>query len=205
MEVLLLRHGQTAMNGEGRYLGRTDLPLCPEGAAALQAGGTAPQVKTVYVSPLRRAVETASICFPQARQILVPDLREMDFGVFEGRSYREMEHDPAYRKWVDEQCRTPCPGGEGMVGFVDRVCAAFQATVAGCLAVGEPQLIVVAHGGTIMALLSRWGRPRRDYYDWSVPNGQGYLLRLEEASWEADPALTTPRLLPSLLAWREET
>lgn len=84
MRVCLLRHGETAWNAQGRYLGRTDLPLTPAGRAALGPAGFTPAL--VYVSPLRRTAETAEILFPGAEQSAVPDFREMDFGVFEGRS-----------------------------------------------------------------------------------------------------------------------
>ena len=48
MKVWLLRHGMTACNAEGRYQGRLDVPLSPEGAKALRAADFAPE--TVYVS-----------------------------------------------------------------------------------------------------------------------------------------------------------
>ena len=59
MRVCLLRHGETAWNAQGRYLGRTDLPLTPAGRAALGPAGFAPA--RVYVSPLRRTAETAEL------------------------------------------------------------------------------------------------------------------------------------------------
>ena len=56
MTVYLLRHGETEYNTQRRYLGRTDLPLSPKGRADLVPGDFSPGI--VYVSPLRRAVET---------------------------------------------------------------------------------------------------------------------------------------------------
>ena len=53
--------------------------------------------RQVYVSPLCRAVDTARVLFPAARLVPVHDLREMGFGIFEGRNYVEMERDPDYR------------------------------------------------------------------------------------------------------------
>ena len=199
MNILLLRHGKTALNLHGRYQGRTDVPLCPEGEAELWELGVCPEIETVYVSPMRRAVRTAEICFPNARQVPVPDFREMDFGVFEGKNYREMADDAAYRAWVDGMCRGKCPGGESMQEFIDRVCAAFDRVAAAALAGGETQLVIAAHGGTIMALLSRYGRPEKDYYDWSAPNGGGYTT-----VWSAaDGLLTEVRPFARLSELRE--
>ena len=127
MRVWLLRHGETDWNARRRYLGRTDLPLSGRGRLALIRADFAPD--RVYVSPLGRTAETAELLFPGARQIVVPDLREMDFGVFEGKSWREMEDLPAYRAWVEGGCVDAPPGGESRRAFADRVCAAFASLV----------------------------------------------------------------------------
>ena len=89
MLIVLLRHGQTAYNEQRRYQGAADVPLSPAGRAALKKADF--ETETVYVTPLCRTEQTARILFPHARQIVVPALREMDFGVFEGRTYDEME------------------------------------------------------------------------------------------------------------------
>ena len=81
MTVWLLRHGMTADNALGRYQGRRDTPLSPEGVRALRPADFSPA--TVYVSPLRRAVQTAQILFPAAALVTVGDLAEMDFGDFD--------------------------------------------------------------------------------------------------------------------------
>ena len=181
MRVCLLRHGETAWNAQGRYLGRTDLPLTPAGRAALGPAGFAPA--RVYVSPLRRTAETAEILFPGVEQAAVPDFREMDFGVFEGRNFREMECDGAYRAWVDGGCTGRCPGGESRDEFSSRVCGAFAALVDGGLASGAARLAIVAHGGTQMAAMERFALPRRAYFDWKAPCGGGFVL--DAAPWQS--------------------
>ena len=198
MEILILRHGQTDGNKEGRYLGRTDVPLNAAGEAEALAGGVLPSVKKVYVSPMQRATRTAALCFPNAVQVPVPDFREMDFGIFEGLNYEEMTGNEEYQKWVDGMCRGKCPGGESMPEFVDRVFAAFDKIVREAAAAGEKQLFIAAHGGTVMALLSRCGRPEKDYYDWYVKNCQGYVAHLDETSWGEDPILSSPVKFPRL-------
>ena len=84
MKVHLIRHGLTVPGEEGRYQGFLDEGLSAKGRAALL---TAPQHPSrVYVSPARRARQTAAILYPAAEQICVPGLQEMNFGVFEGYS-----------------------------------------------------------------------------------------------------------------------
>ena len=117
-EIILLRHGRTPGNETHRYNGVTDEPLSDAGRAALSDRRFAfPDPEAVYVTRMRRTRETAAILFPNARQITVPGLREMDFGDFEGRNFAEMEHDAAYRAWVDSGCLSPIPNGEGRAVF----------------------------------------------------------------------------------------
>ena len=68
----LIRHGLTAGNLQGLYIGSgTDLPLCAEGRAQLQelkAQFRYPEVSLVFTSPLLRATQTADVLFPGVRQ-----------------------------------------------------------------------------------------------------------------------------------------
>ena len=174
MQVILIRHGKTQGNAELRYIGRTDEPLSGDGVALAERLGADLSVGKVYVTPLRRTRQTAAILFPNAEQIVVDDLREMDFGDFEGRSYAEMERDAAYRVWVDGDCLAACPNGECRTDFTARVCAAFEAAVRRAAGQGEETLIFVVHGGTIMAIMERFALPRREFYSYGVKNCCGY-------------------------------
>jgi alpha-ribazole phosphatase len=198
MEVMLMRHGRTAANMERRYCGATDEPLCPEGVALVRLSGADGSTTQVYVSPLLRAMETARIKFPNAVLVTVHDLMEMNFGVFEGRTADEMVHDPDYVKWLESNCTQCCPGGEQMDDFADRVCAAFDRIVRESIGHGDAQLVVVAHGGTLMAILSRYGHPGRSYYEWYVDNCCGYRARLDETTWTKKPVLTDCSLFEKL-------
>jgi len=119
MLIYLLRHGLTQENLEKRYQGRRDVPLCPQGLAQLRRADFAP--KTVMITSLQRTRQTAEVLFPDAELVVADGLKEMDFGVFEGRNYREMEHDPQYRAWVETGCEGRCPGGESKAEFCQRI------------------------------------------------------------------------------------
>ena len=172
MTVYLLRHGRTAYNEQRRYQGRSDPPLSPAGVAELRAADFTPE--PVYTSPLLRARQTARILFPAARQEVVAALAEMDFGDFEGRSFRDMEHDAAYRAWVDSGCLAPIPNGESRALFTARIAASLRALLR---TDKSDRLTIVAHGGTLMAVCSVFVDPARDYFAWQPKNGGGYLLR----------------------------
>ena len=181
MRIYWFRHGETAYNAERRYQGRCDIPLSEKGRAALRPAGIAAQ--RVYVSPLLRARQTAEALFPGAEQQTVEALTEMDFGRFDGRSAAEMERDPAYRAWVESGCTGRCPGGEDLEEFTERTCVALAALVEEAAQRGDEALIVVAHGGTLMAGMARFALPQRQYFEWMVPCGCGYLLTWEERLW----------------------
>ena len=189
MLIYLLRHGATAYNASSRYQGRRDIPLSPAGRLALRQADFSPE--TVFVSPLSRATETAAILFPGVERIPIPDLVEMDFGVFEGRNFREMEYDSSYRAWVDGGCLDRCPGGESRAEFSERVCGAVSRLVDKALAGGEPHLVIVAHGGVQMASLERFALPHRVYFDWRAPCGGGFLL--DSTPWTTHRKLTLVR------------
>ena len=177
MQITLIRHGKTAENLAGRYMGRSDAPLCPEGIADAQRAAKDETLQRVYVSPLKRARQTAAILFPNAEQVVIEDLQEMDFGDFEGRTAAEMEHDPAYRAWVDDLCRGACPNGESQAGFRKRVTAALFALIARA----DGDCTVVSHGGVIMAIMAELAEPKKDFYDWYTPNLCGYRANVQRS------------------------
>ena len=177
MQIFLIRHGLTVLGEQKRYQGSLDTPLSENGRKLLRPAGFLPDL--LAVSPLHRARETASLLFPDGSQTMLPDLREMNFGAFEGRAWWEMEDDPLYRAWVDSGCLTRCPGGEDREEFSLRICRAFAALLEDALGAGAERLAIVAHGGTQMAILDKWGYPKRVYYQWQTPCGHGWLLETD--------------------------
>ena len=134
MLIVLLRHGETAYNAQRRYQGKSDIPLSARGRARLRAADFAPDV--AFVTALCRTAQTAAAIFPGARQAVEDDLREMDFGDFEGKTYGELKDDPAYRAWLASGGEAACPNGEGKAAFCARVCRAFERLVDEALARG---------------------------------------------------------------------
>ncbi|MFT2093318.1 histidine phosphatase family protein [Acidiphilium multivorum] len=118
--LLLARHGRTAWTGEGRYQGRSDLPLSPEGwadAAGLAAALSDEPLVSIYTSPLLRARQTAG-CIAARRRgvaVIVDDrLAEIAFGDWEGRTQAEIRAatPEALRRWKRDPGGMRFPGGE---------------------------------------------------------------------------------------------
>lgn len=179
MELVLVRHGQTPGNAARCYVGALDQPLSEKGCEQAREAGPFNDVALVYVSTMLRARQTASLLFPNARLVEVPGVQEMDFGVFAGRSADDMVDDADYRAWVDSYCTLPCPGGESRDEFTDRVCASLEGLLRAAEKRGESRVILVAHGGTMMASLSRFGDGSRSYYEWNVGNCECYLIDVD--------------------------
>ena len=170
--VWLIRHGATEGNLQRRYIGRTDQPLCPLGEEqALRLRGSIPAAR-LFASPLLRARQTAALALPGAAVRLEEDLRETDFGDFEGKTAREMAEDAAYRLWVEGGCTGPIPGGDLPEDCSRRCVAAFFRCMA-AVPEGEGAAFVL-HGGGIMAIMEALALPRRSYYEWHIGNGELY-------------------------------
>lgn len=169
--ILLIRHGMTAGNLEKRYIGRTDQPLCAVGVAqAKSLTSSLPRCDFVFSSPLLRCKQTAAILFPGQAVSIIPDLRECDFGCFEGKSAAELVHDPRYGAWLDTNCTAAIPGGEDVTAFKTRSTESFARA-----AFGLPENCIAAfvlHGGCIMAILERFARPGREFHDCHLGNCQ---------------------------------
>lgn len=125
----------------------------------------------------------------QIPMILAPELRECDFGDFENKNYQELNGNPAYQKWIDSGGKLPFPDGESVEAFKRRCQTGFAELVQEITemelqvfsdkkknAGSALRISVVVHGGTIMAILERFGFPKRDYFEYQVKNGCGYLL-----------------------------
>ena len=182
MKVCLIRHGATAGNLQKRYIGSTDEGLCPEGIAMLRLM-IPPSCDSVFVSPMRRCLETASILYPTVQPIICENLRECDFGDFEGRNYEELNGDPAYQTWINSGGNAPFPGGESPEAFKKRSADAFCDLMRS--AVGTCAFVV--HGGTIMAVCEAFCGGT--FYQYHVPNAGGF-----RAEWDGS-RLTDPERL----------
>ena len=148
--IVLVRHGQTEWSASGQHTGVTDIPLTDAGrrnAERLRDRLAGYRFQLVLTSPLQRARETARLAGLGDAAQLEPDLREFDYGEYEGRTTPEIrEERPGWSVWRDG-----APGGEMPedVGVrADRVIA--RALEAG----GDVALF--AHGHLLRVLGARW-------------------------------------------------
>jgi probable phosphoglycerate mutase len=164
VQVVVVRHGETEWSATGRHTSRTDLPLTEEGRRRAQALGSQladRDFALVLTSPLRRARETCELAgFGEVAEIC-DDLREWDYGEYEGLTTPQIwEERPDWSLWRDG-----CPGGEepSQVGVrADRVLERLRAV--------EGDGLAFAHGHILRVVTARWLRM-------SVAEGARFALK----------------------------
>ena len=169
---------QKEIRGEALY--RQDRPAAfEEGIAGIKENlGRYPSVEKVYASPMKRTRQTAEPIYPGQASELVDGLREMDMGVFEGKNHAELKNRPSYILWVATRWKDQHTGGRVHEGFWKRTMDAFTQVLGDMQAEGSKRSAVVAHGGTIMSIVSQLADD--DYYKYMVNNGAGFRLTLDD-------------------------
>lgn len=153
MKLYLIRHAQTDWNAEARYVSWSDRDLSDEGVRQVEAlrerfGGE--KIDAVYSSPSKRALRTSCVLARTNGVEVLDELREIDFGDWEGMTYGEIDaRYPIFREWVDSPSKTQIPGGEAWEDFIERVgrCADHI--------MNRPfeSIAVVSHAGWLKAML----------------------------------------------------
>jgi len=145
-----MRHGETEWSAAGRHTGSTDLPLTDAGRAAARRIGAfvaSQSFAAVYVSPMRRARETCELSGFADGAVVDDDLREWDYGDYEGLTTATIrETRPDWTVW-----RGGCPNGEAAADVgarVDRVIARFLEY--------DDAVAVFGHGHCLRVLAARW-------------------------------------------------
>jgi broad specificity phosphatase PhoE len=155
--IYLVRHGETEWSRSGQHTGRTDLPLTARGEEDARRLGRrlhGLHFALVLTSPLQRARRTCELAGFGEQAVADPDLREWDYGLYEGRRSADILRErPGWHLFRDG-----CPGGEGpdQIGArADRVLARIRA------AAGD--VLLFAHGHVLRVLAARWlGLPPQD-------------------------------------------
>ncbi len=173
--VIAVRHGETAWNVDARIQGQLDIGLNDTGLwqAGRVAGALEEEpIAAIYASDLSRAWQTAQ-AIARPRGIAVapePGLRERAFGVFEGRTFADIDASlPVQaRLWRTRDPEFAPEGGESLLTFRDRV----TATASRLAALHPGELIVlVAHGGVMDVLYrSATGQELQAPRTWALCN-----------------------------------
>jgi broad specificity phosphatase PhoE len=175
MRLLVVRHGRTASNAEGRYQGSIDTDLDEVGVAQAHAldGALPRDLDLVVASPMRRARRTAEIfCASRGLPLLLDArFRERSVGIYEGLTAPEVRerhpdlwaHDVT-RRWDDAP-----PNGESIGELFQRLTGALAEIRD---AHDGQRVVLVAHGFVGKAIRAICTGRYDDYFDWLLGNGQ---------------------------------
>lgn len=174
MKLVLLRHGKTWANLEHRYCGSTDLPLSEQGAAELKPPDLKLENPRYFTSGMIRTNETLKILFGNVDFEVLPQFREIDFGIFEMHTYEELKDTPAYQAWLagDNEVNVP-PQGESGRAMTRRVIQGLRE-----LMDIPGDKVLVTHGGVIAAIMAElFPEEEKSRYTWQPAPGEGYIIR----------------------------
>ena len=127
MKIIFIRHAKTKGNLEKRYIGVTEEPLCEAGISDLKSISY-PDCDVVISSPMKRCIQTAEIIYTNKKIVVGENLKECDFGDFEGKNYLELSANPDYQRWIDSGGTMAFSNGENPSDFKKRCIAEFEKT-----------------------------------------------------------------------------
>jgi alpha-ribazole phosphatase len=188
--VHLLRHGVTLGNREGRYIGRTDVPLCEEGRKELnrlKERYEYPQADMVLSSPLQRCMETARILYPESYLESWDAFVECDFGEWENKRYQELQNVPGFAEWLASGRHAP-PGGESAEEVTRRAVEGVHRLFQRMMEDRLRSVALITHGMLISTLLHGMGLPKRPFEQCVVGSGRGYTVLMTPQMWMRDRA-----------------
>jgi len=127
IELVIVRHGETAWNAGDIFRGRVAVPLSEKGLMQAEKAGeylSKKKIKAVFCSPLDRAVQTAAAI--AKKQGIEPQplegVNDQDFGEWEGVAVAEVakKYPEIYQQWRTRPDITAVPGGEMLSAVRDR-------------------------------------------------------------------------------------
>lgn len=178
MKITLIRHGLTEGNVKRLYYGSTDLPLLPESIQLLKeyaALGAYPKAERYYTSGMLRAEQTFEAIYGPIPHGILRDMREIDFGSFEMRSYEDLKEDPAFIEWITGDFESnKCSSGESGVSVAERACRALDS-----VAKEGRDAVIITHGGVIGGVLMRLFPDELGRFKYTPEPGSGYTIEYE--------------------------
>lgn len=185
-QIHFIRHGLTEGNLKGQYIGSTDLPLCQSGITQLEQLAVEfdyPGAGIFISSPMKRCIESLKILYPDASILPIDELRECDFGEFEGQTAEQLKNSETFKEWMSADADYAPYGGESGNHFSSRVFSVFEQIVDGLMKTQTTSSVIMTHSGVISMILSRYGLPQGSPSDWYCDAGCGFSVRVHPQLW----------------------
>ncbi|MBY6757544.1 alpha-ribazole phosphatase [Clostridium botulinum] len=201
MNIYLIRHGETEQNKRKNFYGKLDVELNEKGEEqSYKVGELLKDIEfnKIYISDRKRTRETAEIIlernkfYEKEKNIIYKDERinEIDFGIFEGKSYEEIGslYPKEQEKWEKDWKNFPSPKGESAVVFYNRV----ENFMKHIQKEEDGNYLIVTHGGVIRMIYSYILHNNIDFYwNFASRNGDITLIKYEYGNLFIDYILPT--------------
>lgn len=178
MNFVLVRHGRILTSGQQKYIGSTDIGLSPEGAEdieRLKSYIKDTYFDAVYSSPLLRAVQSTNLLTD--KYIVDKRLKETDFGIFEGKTYKEikLQFPAECKKWINDYTNYTIPKGESLNCVFNRVESFLRD-----IGKRSGNILIITHEGIIRCALSLAVGNRNCFFRFRVGCGRFAVLSVDK-------------------------
>jgi alpha-ribazole phosphatase len=183
--LILIRHSQTDYNLENKYCGFKDVGLNKIGKAQarrIEAKLKDLKIDKIFCSDLKRSCQTAKIIFGNRRRIVKnKNLREINFGIWEGLSYKQIlrRSTATYKKWLKNPFRVDIPSGEKMSHFVNRIKKELKKIIKN----KSDTVALVTHSGPMRVILNTLLRiKQKDFWHLRIKPEAIYVIEYKNSS-----------------------
>ncbi|MFD1851596.1 histidine phosphatase family protein [Oceanobacillus bengalensis] len=158
-------------------MGWNDSPLCKEAIQQLSTYQFNKETYDIFVSSdLKRCLSTINLLFPHVDPLTLRELREINFGIFQGKTYEELKERKEYQQWLNNMLTYSPPGGENFSQFTKRVEKGWNRLVDTMVQQDYRKAFIVTHGGVIRYLLDKLSPCEKEFWEWEILHGTGYVL-----------------------------
>lgn len=207
LRLLLVRHGETDWNRQGRFQGGIDVPLNETGREqARQVAGFLKEVPIDFAisSPMSRPRETAELILQPHADVplkVMDGLREISHGQWEGKLETEIEQQfpGELHRWREHPAEVQMPQGENLAQVWERAIAAWEGLVAAAKAdPAEPKVgLVVGHDATNKAILCHVAGAGPEQF-WSFKQGNGAVSIIDYPVGDGTPLVQSMNITTHL-------
>ncbi|MBY5024827.1 histidine phosphatase family protein [Streptococcus suis] len=182
MKIYLMRHGETDLNKKRCFYGNLDVSINQRGREQAQILHTLMHdipIDKVYVSSLRRSLETAQLVFPASIPIPLKNLDEKGFGLWEGLTADQIQEQfpMEWEAWLAEPFTYKPPEAEAFGDFQNRVWTEIDRIIKDY---PNQSLALVAHLGVLRLIYQRLVDPSAIFWDIDFPQGTVTVVEKEE-------------------------
>lgn len=173
--LYLIRHGKTEYNEKRLYCGSSDISLSPLGRKEIEEKTLNLLGEKFFTTGMKRTDETFEILFKNKEYEVIEELREYNFGDFEGYSYEDLKNNGDYKNWITDTTKEyKIPNGESKREFYKRI----EEGLNKALEKFEDNGVIVCHGGVIGTLLELFSDIDDYFYNLQPKCGGGVKVEV---------------------------